>query len=46
MNRADFETELGAQGYHEVVDRQMAANATNPEHATNSTRGFSSSKVR
>jgi quercetin dioxygenase-like cupin family protein len=32
MNRAEFETELRAQGY-EVVDRRMDANATNPEHA-------------
>lgn len=33
MDRADFETELRAQGYGEVVDRQMPANDTNPEHA-------------
>jgi len=33
MDRAAFESELGAQGYKEVVDRRMEANATNPEHA-------------
>lgn len=33
MNRADFETELRAQGYREIVDRRMNAKATNPEHS-------------
>lgn len=33
MDRAEFETELRAQGYDEVVDRRMPANDTNPEHA-------------
>jgi quercetin dioxygenase-like cupin family protein len=33
MNRADFEHELAAQGYREVVDRQMQAGEFNPEHA-------------
>jgi quercetin dioxygenase-like cupin family protein len=33
MNRTEFETELRAQRYHEVADRRMDANATNPEHA-------------
>ena len=33
MSRAAFESELREQGYVEVVDRQMAANAVNPEHA-------------
>jgi quercetin dioxygenase-like cupin family protein len=33
MNRADFESELRAQGYQEVVDRRMEAKATNPEHS-------------
>jgi quercetin dioxygenase-like cupin family protein len=33
MNRAEFETELHAQGYHEIVDRRMDENATNPEHS-------------
>jgi quercetin dioxygenase-like cupin family protein len=33
MNRPDFETELRAQGYHEIADRRMEPNATNPEHA-------------
>jgi quercetin dioxygenase-like cupin family protein len=33
MNRADFETELRAQGYREIVDRRMDAKATNPEHS-------------
>jgi quercetin dioxygenase-like cupin family protein len=32
MNRAEFETELREQGYLEVADRRMEANATNPEH--------------
>jgi hypothetical protein len=32
MNRAEFETECRAQGYHEIVDRQMEANTTNAEH--------------
>jgi quercetin dioxygenase-like cupin family protein len=33
MNRAEFETELCEQGYLEVADRRMEANATNPEHS-------------
>ncbi|MBV8937193.1 MAG: cupin domain-containing protein [Alphaproteobacteria bacterium] len=33
MNRTDFETELSAQGYREVVDRQMPAGHINSEHA-------------
>ena len=32
MNRAEFETELRGQGYREIVDRRMEANAVNPEH--------------
>ena len=33
MNRVEFENELGAQGYREVVDRRMEAGAIKPEHA-------------
>ena len=33
MDRIAFEAELREQGYGEVVDRRMAANALNPEHA-------------
>ena len=33
MNRADFEHELEAQGYREVIDRRMQAGEFNPEHA-------------
>jgi quercetin dioxygenase-like cupin family protein len=33
MNQADFEKKLKAEGYAEMVDRQMAANHFNPEHA-------------
>jgi quercetin dioxygenase-like cupin family protein len=33
MNRVEFEGELQAQGYREIVDRRMPANETNPEHA-------------
>jgi quercetin dioxygenase-like cupin family protein len=33
MDRVTFETELREQGYDEVVDRRMEANAGNPEHA-------------
>src|SRR5438132_12704834 len=33
MERMIFETELREQGYGEVVDRRMDANAVNPEHA-------------
>jgi quercetin dioxygenase-like cupin family protein len=33
MIRAEFEAELKAQGYAEVLDRHMPANAVNPEHA-------------
>lgn len=32
MNRAEFETELRQAGYAELVDRQMAPDAVNPEH--------------
>jgi quercetin dioxygenase-like cupin family protein len=33
MNRAEFEAELHADGYREIVDRRMDENATNPEHS-------------
>ena len=33
MDRAEFETELRAQGYGEIVDRRMEVNAVNPDHA-------------
>ncbi len=33
MERMIFETELREQGFGEVVDRHMEANAVNPEHA-------------
>ena len=33
MNRVDFETELHAQGYREIVDRQMEPGHINSEHA-------------
>jgi quercetin dioxygenase-like cupin family protein len=33
MNRADFEQKLQAEGYGEMVDRQMEANQFNAEHA-------------
>jgi quercetin dioxygenase-like cupin family protein len=33
MDQAAFETELREQGYAEIVDRRMEANALNPEHA-------------
>ncbi|HEV8678521.1 MAG TPA: cupin domain-containing protein [Stellaceae bacterium] len=33
MDQAAFENELKARGYAEVVDRRMAANAVNAEHA-------------
>jgi quercetin dioxygenase-like cupin family protein len=33
MDQTTFEDELRAQGYAEVVDRRVAANAVNPEHA-------------
>lgn len=33
MNRTDFEKKLAAEGYGEMVDRTMAANHFNPEHA-------------
>jgi len=33
MDRIAFEAELRQQGYTEVVDRRMAADALNPEHA-------------
>ena len=32
MDRTRFETELAANGYTEIVDRRMAANAVNREH--------------
>lgn len=33
MERVIFETELHQQGYAELVDRRMEADALNPEHA-------------
>jgi quercetin dioxygenase-like cupin family protein len=33
VDRTTFETELRQQGYAEMVDRRMEANALNPEHA-------------
>ena len=33
MNRMEFESEVRAQGYLEIIDRSMPANHTNPEHA-------------
>ena len=33
MNRMGFETELHAQGYREIVDRQMQPGQINSEHA-------------
>ena len=33
MNRADFEKKLQAEGYAEMVDREMEAGHFNPEHA-------------
>jgi quercetin dioxygenase-like cupin family protein len=33
MNRVEFETKLAAEGYSEVVDREMAASETNREHS-------------
>ena len=33
MNRAEFETECRTQGYHEIADRRMEANTTNPQHS-------------
>jgi len=33
MNRTEFETVCRSQGYREIVDRRMDANATNPEHS-------------
>lgn len=33
MERTKFETELSEQGYADIVDRRMEANALNPEHA-------------
>ncbi len=32
MNRAEFEAELQRDGYADIVDRRMAADAVNPEH--------------
>ena len=33
MDRTEFESELSADGYREVVDRHMQANSVNPGHA-------------
>ena len=33
MNQADFEKKLAAEGYGEMVDREMEANHFNAEHA-------------
>jgi quercetin dioxygenase-like cupin family protein len=33
MERTTFETELREQGYLEIFDRRMEADALNPEHA-------------
>src|SRR5437588_8288318 len=33
MHQTEFETELGKQGYGEVINRRMEANSLNPEHA-------------
>jgi mannose-6-phosphate isomerase-like protein (cupin superfamily) len=33
MDRAEFETELRAQGYQDIAERQMPANQINPGHA-------------
>jgi quercetin dioxygenase-like cupin family protein len=33
MDRADFDKKLQAEGYTDMVDRQMAADHFNPEHA-------------
>jgi quercetin dioxygenase-like cupin family protein len=33
MNRTEFETDCRGQGYHEIVDRRMDANTTNPKHS-------------
>lgn len=33
MNQADFERKCQAEGYNDIVDRQMAADHVNPEHA-------------
>jgi quercetin dioxygenase-like cupin family protein len=33
MNRADFEQKCAAEGYGEIVDREMEADHFNPEHA-------------
>ena len=33
MDQATFEKELREQGYAEIVDRRMAADTLNPEHA-------------
>jgi quercetin dioxygenase-like cupin family protein len=33
MDRTEFEDELRAQGYQDILDRSMPANQTNPEHA-------------
>ena len=33
MSQVEFESELREEGYAEIVDRRMAANAVNPAHA-------------
>jgi len=33
MDRTTFEAELRREGYAEMVDRRMEANAVNPEHS-------------
>jgi hypothetical protein len=46
MNRADFETELRAQGYREIVDRRMDAKTTNLGIPMNSMRACWYSKAK
>src|SRR5437764_13418366 len=36
MNQTEFETELGEQGYSEVIDRRMEPSAPNPKPAPTS----------
>ena len=33
MNRADFETKLAAEGYGEIVDREVEAGLEGPQHS-------------
>jgi quercetin dioxygenase-like cupin family protein len=33
MNQAEFEKKLAAEGYGEIVDRQVEAGLTGPEHS-------------